>query len=203
MQDFTTISAGKHPPATGTGMGPLGAARGWGAPAPPRSLLQTRQGLSLAGGSPEPCAGFLAGFVLCGCRALALRREEGLGCSPRCSIFWCQPCRGPVARQFNSDRLPQPPTPMGLHPLLCTDGTGAARLGQHGQAGTGRQGSPACPVPGGGSAASDVAQQGLTAPPALTDYSQDEKALLGACDCSQSECDASGPCSPLARHSFS
>lgn len=27
----------------------------------------------------------------------------------------------------------------------------------------------------------------LTVPPVLADYSQDEKALLGACDCSQSE----------------
>ncbi|NXU96003.1 FA20A Pseudokinase, partial [Cettia cetti] len=33
-------------------------------------------------------------------------------------------------------------------------------------------------------------------PPALADYSQDEKALLGACDCSQSECDPRGPHMP-------
>ncbi|NXA60280.1 FA20A Pseudokinase, partial [Mohoua ochrocephala] len=33
----------------------------------------------------------------------------------------------------------------------------------------------------------DGAWRGLTAPPALADYSQDEKALLGACDCSQGE----------------
>lgn len=32
----------------------------------------------------------------------------------------------------------------------------------------------------------------------IADYSQDEKALLGACDCSQSECNVLGPCSPLS-----
>lgn len=37
---------------------------------------------------------------------------------------------------------------------------------------------------------------GLTAPPALADYSQDEKALLGACDCSQGECGTWGPHTP-------
>ncbi|NXI05164.1 FA20A Pseudokinase, partial [Pachycephala philippinensis] len=50
---------------------------------------------------------------------------------------------------------------------------------------------------GGGSAAGDGAWRGLTAPPALADYSQDEKALLGACDCSQGESPSAQPAQQL------
>lgn len=96
---------------------------GLGGSSPPRSHLQTRQGLSLTGGSPEPFAGFSAGFVLCSCHTLTLRWEEGLGCSRQSSIFWCQPCRGSIAWQFNPNRLPQLPAPRGLHPSLGTDGS--------------------------------------------------------------------------------
>lgn len=81
MQDLTTVSAGKHPAATGMGTETLGAigARGL---QPPKSLLQASWGLLLTGGSSEPCAGFPAGFVLGSCHALTLRWEERPGCSP-------------------------------------------------------------------------------------------------------------------------
>lgn len=102
---------------------PIGSFMALGGSSPPRSHLQTRQGLSLTRGSPEPFAGFPAGFVLCSCHTLTLRWEKGLGCSPRSSIFWCQPCRGSIAWQFNPNRLPELPAPRGLHPSLGTDGS--------------------------------------------------------------------------------
>uniref|UniRef100_A0A663M607 FAM20A golgi associated secretory pathway pseudokinase n=1 Tax=Athene cunicularia TaxID=194338 RepID=A0A663M607_ATHCN len=51
MQDFTTISAGKPPPAMGMGL--LGAAWGWGTPAPPQSHFSNKAGDKREEETPE------------------------------------------------------------------------------------------------------------------------------------------------------
>lgn len=162
-----------------------GAAWGWGL-WPPRTLLGTNPGVSLTGGHPEPCAGIPTGFVLRGRRVLTLRWGEDRAVALHAAFFSASHAGDP----FHGSLIPiccsaphQGTVPLLVHQWHrgCWAGSG----GRQGRAGTGR------------SAARQQARGGLTAPPALADYSQDEKALLGACDCSQGECDAAGPCGSL------